>query len=290
MTIGCLILNYNDSETTESLLNKIKNYNIIDHIIVVDNKSSDNSYEQLLKHVGPKTTVLLSDRNGGYGYGNNYGIKYAHKDLNITHLIICNPDVEFTEDLIMDMIHEFNINRKLGMCAATPLDRNNKAMNLAWKKPDNLLLELLSNSSICRKIIGTPDRYSEEYFHGKDRVIVDSVPGSMFMIDVRKMIEYGMYDEDIFLYGEEKVLGYKFYNSKIETVVLLNKFYKHYHSVSINKNIPSLFKLTKIGIDSELIILRKYWNVVGSKLIIAKGFLSLVWIERILLKFIKSKL
>lgn len=54
MTIGCLILNYNDSETIENLLNKIKNYNIIDHIIVVDNKSSDNSYEQLLKHVGLK--------------------------------------------------------------------------------------------------------------------------------------------------------------------------------------------------------------------------------------------
>ena len=83
----------------------------------------------------------MSDRNGGDGYGNIYGIKYAHKDLNITHLIICNPDVEFTEDLIMDMIHEFNINRKLGICTATPLNRNNKAMNLARK---NLIIYYLN--------------------------------------------------------------------------------------------------------------------------------------------------
>lgn len=40
-----IILNYNDFRTTMNLINEIHDYKCIDHIIVVDNLPSDNSYE-----------------------------------------------------------------------------------------------------------------------------------------------------------------------------------------------------------------------------------------------------
>ena len=34
--LGCVILNFNDSETTKKLVNNIKGYKVIDYIIIVD--------------------------------------------------------------------------------------------------------------------------------------------------------------------------------------------------------------------------------------------------------------
>ena len=45
--LGCVILNFNDSETTKKLVNNIKSYTVIDYIIIVDNKSTDTSFLEL---------------------------------------------------------------------------------------------------------------------------------------------------------------------------------------------------------------------------------------------------
>ena len=39
--LSCVILNYNDAETTEKLVKQIADYNVLHQIIVVDNASTD---------------------------------------------------------------------------------------------------------------------------------------------------------------------------------------------------------------------------------------------------------
>lgn len=71
MKVGIVIVNYNDSETTIKLLEMIKEYKILESIVVVDNNSTDNSYELLKKYENNKIKVVNSKINKGYGYGNN---------------------------------------------------------------------------------------------------------------------------------------------------------------------------------------------------------------------------
>jgi N-acetylglucosaminyl-diphospho-decaprenol L-rhamnosyltransferase len=52
--ITCIILNYNDAPTTVSLINSIRNYKTINYIIVVDNKSTDDSVPVLKKCIDEK--------------------------------------------------------------------------------------------------------------------------------------------------------------------------------------------------------------------------------------------
>ena len=68
-----IILNYNDADTTESLIRLVKDYSALDHIVVVDNRSTDDSYERLKKHASDKIDVLLAESNKGYATGNNFG-------------------------------------------------------------------------------------------------------------------------------------------------------------------------------------------------------------------------
>ena len=68
MKIGIVILNYNDSETTIELLEKIKNYEILNLIVIVDNNSTDNSYKKLTKYENEKIKLIKTEKNKGYGY------------------------------------------------------------------------------------------------------------------------------------------------------------------------------------------------------------------------------
>ena len=65
------ILNYNDFETTQKLVEKMRRFSIIDHIVVVDNHSTDDSYDKLCLLEDEMVIVIQTPKNGGYGYGNN---------------------------------------------------------------------------------------------------------------------------------------------------------------------------------------------------------------------------
>ena len=68
----------------------------------------------------------------------------------------------------------------------------------------------------------------------------------------------GGYDENIFLYCEETVLGKKIKDNDLKTVVLSKYNYTHYHGVTINKNIKSIVKRQKTLIRSHHYVLKKY--------------------------------
>ena len=72
--VDLVVLNYNDAITVKEYLNKVIQYKSVNHIVVVDNSSSDNSYIQLKQLQSDKVHVIQTMENGGYAKGNNIGI------------------------------------------------------------------------------------------------------------------------------------------------------------------------------------------------------------------------
>ena len=66
MKAVCVVLNYNDGKTTEKLVKKIRDYGCFEHIVIVDNASSDHSWERLLMLQNQKVRVIRAGENGGY--------------------------------------------------------------------------------------------------------------------------------------------------------------------------------------------------------------------------------
>src|SRR5699024_4367823 len=106
-SIICQILNYNDVFHVKKIVNKIKDYHIFEYILIVDNNSSDGSFKKLMEMYkeNPKIRVISSPKNGGYGYGNNFGINYAVNELKAKKAIVCNPDVEFEEQTVIKLVN-----------------------------------------------------------------------------------------------------------------------------------------------------------------------------------------
>jgi GT2 family glycosyltransferase len=284
MITVCIILNYNDSETTISLITSIKDYEELDFIIVVDNKSTDNSLEVLSGYRSKKIITLCTDKNGGYGYGNNYGIKYAVKYLEATHILISNPDVEFSNNTVLALKNAFLENDKCAIIAPVVYNKGNI---VAWKIP-SLFHDVGYATFIYRIFFKSKMLYSKAFFENKKTCHVDVVSGSLLMVDAEIMMKYGMYDEEMFLYNEEKTLAYKIKQNGYKTLLLLNESFIHHHSVSIQKSINSLIRLKKISNQSELIYLKKYRALKGIKLIATKIYLEYASFEMCIVSLIKK--
>lgn len=100
--IGIVILNYKTWEKTLACAESIyQNYSGEFQIVIVDNNSPNDSYNRLTQAflAKPDVTVVKTERNGGFSYGNNFGFDYIVNNFNnISKIIITNNDIIFRMD------------------------------------------------------------------------------------------------------------------------------------------------------------------------------------------------
>lgn len=279
--LTCIILNYNDADSVLKLYNRIKDYKVLDHIIIVDNASTDDSYQRLKNFSNHKTTILLSDRNGGYGYGNNIGLRYSQK-LGATYSLIANPDVSFSEYSIKHCLEFFQ--RDYKVIAVSPKESNNPYPAYKIVSP---FKDLLSVSLVSNKIFKTR-YYKINYFKNVKFKYVDVLIGSLVLFDLSKFAECGFYDENVFLYNEEIIIASKFKQKGYLSILDLNSNYNHYHSVSVQKEFKSSIKLKKIGLQSHYYYLKKYTRATWFILMLFKLIVPFVYLEYAIWVQIKS--
>ena len=270
---GIVILNYNDYETTIDMLNNIKDYDSLDHIVVVDNKSTDNSYEILKPYESKKIDVIQSKANKGYSYGNNVGIKHLINSYNVDYVIISNPDITVENETIKLLSSELDKNDNIKLIA--PVIHELGGLKKGWKLP-TYYGEVIT---ICN----TRQRFHKNYGlyddnHYNDLLSkVDVVSGCFFMIRSAVLKEINYFDEGTFLYYEENILGHILKDKGYESYILNDTHVTHNLSVSVNKSIKKIKKF-KILVKSLMYYEKKYnkRNIFSMALLYVLYFLSLI--------------
>ncbi len=284
----CIILNYNDAETTISLINLIKDYKALNYILIVDNASTDNSSKKIKEYTNDKIILIETDKNGGYGYGNNVGIKYAYQQLKSEFIVISNPDIEVENSTIIKLKEVLISNKSVAIAAPVPYTPSGKPQEIiAWRLP-SVKQEILEASVFYNRVFGMKKIYNPEYFSKKVYSKVEVVQGSFFMAKTSIIVEVGLYDEEFFLYEEEQILGYKLKENGYISVLLNNESYVHKHSVTITKEYKSLLKKKQLFLKSKILFLKKYLKIKGTKLFFAKCFYHLTLIEILIIALLKK--
>lgn len=259
MSSDLVLLNYNDSKTTIEFLEHIKNIEQIDHVVIVDNLSTDGSYELLKKYETSKIDVIQTNKNGGYAYGNNYGIKYLLNNYNSKFIIVSNPDVIITKSNIESMLDVYSKYDNVGIVTCKMKCTSNINLPIAWKIP-NYKDCLIDNLFVLKKILGEKIYYSDKELTG-DICKVDVLPGSLFMISSDVFKKTGGFDENTFLYYEENILAQKLRKLKLSNYLINNIQYIHNHSVSINKSIKKVNNRLKINFKSKMYYCKEYLKI-----------------------------
>lgn len=277
--ISCVILNYNDAPMAEKLLEEILPYSCLDDIILVDNHSTDDSAERLKKWEDGRVHLLLAEKNGGYGSGNNLGISYALEELNSDYIIIANPDVVFSRQCVYDMKNTLEAKPEYALVSAMVKGTDGRNLFSCWKLLPQFL-DLLDTGLITRRLFKRFLCYGPSHFLKRPYVEVDAVPGSFFMIDAAAARECGpLFDEEVFLYYEEKILGQKLKKQGKKTLLLTSQSYIHAHSVTIDKTVGNIAAKQKILHESKLYYYQKYLGAGPVKMAAAKVFLDIVMLE-----------
>lgn len=260
MKTAFLIVNYNDYKTTIQLLNNIKEFQSLDKIVVVDNNSTDNSFDEIKKYIKKNKKdkfidIIKNFENKGYGSGINYGAKYLKKTLGDCYIVVSNADIIiYSDEDISKLISTFDSDTAV----VAPIIKEHTGVSRGWKVPtpfqDSLLNIIYIHNYLRPKLLF----YKNEYYSEKN-IQVDAVSGCFFIINSKYLEQINYFDENIFLYYEENTLAQKLKKIKKKTIINTRVEVFHNHSVTIDKNINKLKKY-KILKKSQMYFQKKYNN------------------------------
>lgn len=267
MKNGMVIVNYNDYNSTETLISNIKSYHILDKIVVVDNHSTDDSIKKLKKLKVPNLKILEVKENKGYAYAINYGSKYLIKELGPCNLIISNPDIIISKEEDIVGLLALLKSKKVGTVGPTILEH--ESLNRGWKNPSPCLDACMNlpyiHRFIRKKLIKYPDKYYE-----KETSKVDVISGCFFCISSETLEKIDYLDENTFLYYEENILSKKLQKIGLSCIVSNHIIIIHNHSVTIDKNLNKLKKY-KIQKESQYYFHTVYQQASMIEKILLKG-------------------
>lgn len=292
-----VVLNYNDYNTCIDFLNNTKNYEVFDRIILVDNKSSDNSVKILEQFVDKRIVLLQTNENKGYAYGNNVGMRYAVEHYkNLFSIIISNPDIYISEIDICKIIDK--LKSGYGMCTGIIYNVNkitndkSLASNFGWRLPT--YGDMLSNCflliyKIKRNILHSSMYLEWEKVKNLSVIDTEAVPGCFFAVSAMAMQKIDYMDEGTFLFGEETILGWRLKHAGFKSCIVNGTVVKHENSVSINKSIKKARSKAKMNLKSDLLYLQKYLKCNRIRLFVYSMFFKVGLFEKRIITWLKSK-
>ena len=240
MKNGFIIIHYNDSETLIKLLNNIKDYRVIDKMVIVDNNSRDEEKDKIREYINDRVELIENKENLGFAKAINQGAKKLIKDLGECNLIVSNCDIEIDSEHDLKTLISYLEEEDIGLLAPTILENGN--LNRGWKNPTPFIDSLMNLPAIHRSLRKKYILYKDDHYYGK-LTNVDVVSGCFFLIssDTLKRVNY--LDENTFLYYEENILAKKVKNFNLKVTVANDIKVKHNHSVSIDKNVNRINKI-----------------------------------------------
>ncbi|WP_108813436.1 glycosyltransferase family 2 protein [Loktanella sp. Alg231-35] len=203
-------------------------------IVIVDNDSQDGSFDEMAAHIAAEgwdtTRVIQSGRNGGYGAGNNVGIRAGMADgSKPDYVYILNSDAFPKPDAIKVLYDHLNTTPTTGF-AGSYIEGEDEVQHLTtfrfpsiWSEFEGSIhfgpvSKLLKSHRVPRDLNETAQ--------------VDWLAGASVMMRQDILDEIGLFDETFFLYFEETDLCLRAQKAGHQIMYLADSIVTHIGSVS----------------------------------------------------------
>ena len=176
-------------------------------VAVVDNDSGDRSLEQIGTAIetegwGNWVSLIPSDHNGGYAFGNNVVIRPVLESSNLPlYFLLLNPDTQVHPGAIKALVDFMEKHPDVGIAGSSFEEADGTPWPIAFRFPTVLsemdsglrlgvVTRLLSNWVVTRTMTD-------------EEAQVDWLPGASMLIRPEVFKSVGLMDEGYFLYCEE---------------------------------------------------------------------------------------
>ena len=239
--ISVIVVTYNSERHIYDCLDSLFKYNDINdalEVIIVDNQSDNFAKTKisLEERYADKLIIVENDRNGGYGQGNNVGIRISSAPI----ILIMNPDVRLVAPIFQEAIEAFK-NPNVVEFGMRQLNKEKKSGFSYGIVPRIHPLLRKTLMKICNKF----QIFNQNYMF---------LMGACFFIRKTSFLEIGMFDERIFMYGEEEDIHYRFRKNR-NNLILYDKdlCYAHMHGLYPTPS-DNNCKASKMAFKNKLLI------------------------------------
>lgn len=189
-SVYCIIVTYNGVKWIEKCLNSIKNSKYALKVVIVDNKSTDQTCE-IIADKYPEFQLIKSEENLGFGKANNIGIEIAYK-AGADYFFLLNQDAYITPETIETLVESALEEPDYGIISPMHLNGTGNAFDFNF-----------ANYYIIPK--NCPNLYSDIYLNKvKDKLYeVEFVNAAAWLISRKCIAEVGGFNPVFYMYGED---------------------------------------------------------------------------------------
>lgn len=263
--LSCILINYNTSKYTLACINSIlenTDQSIKLEIVIVDNASSSEDYEQLAGAItglnNSSIKLVRSKINTGFGGGNRIGVQNS-QNCNY-YAFINNDTLLINPDTFKVLISFMEKNPDAGVCSPQMLDENK-----------NFRKTIDHFSSPFREIFkrGTlellwPKKYPSTKKTYSAPIKVNYIQGAFMFVKASSFNKIGGFDTNLFLYYEEADLCRRLLKKEHKSTYLVPSLqYIHFESMSSSSSL-------KMKIEQKISLfyyLRKHFGWWGYKVV-----------------------
>lgn len=212
--VTIVLLNYNGYKDTIACYESIQNIIYTEYnIVIVDNDSSDNSIDNMIQYMKEKGTnfsffespeiamanvekklkisLIQSGYNGGYGHGNNIGIKYALKN-GADYILILNNDTVVASNFLQPLVELCEYDNNVGIASG---------QIFYFDRPDTFWF----NGGSFDKCTGKVKHINYDAKNTGQKPLENStfITGCVWLIPRRIFETVGFINEEYFMYVED---------------------------------------------------------------------------------------
>lgn len=197
--VSIIIVTYNSDKDIYDCVDSIQSHADIPlediELIIVDNCSCEPEpmFARLKQQWGEDIILIENTRNSGYGQGNNIGIRRSTAPV----ILIMNPDVRLMDSFFVKPLKAFEKDSDLIMYGMKQMyTETMPSRNSFWftTMMNGYLRTLLTG--LCTRM----DWYLPRWMY---------ISGSCFFVRKSMFEAVGLFDEEVFMYGEEDDIHYR---------------------------------------------------------------------------------
>lgn len=201
--IAIIMVSYNKivDECLPSITRAVAASSLKVAFVLVDNGSPDLRAHELVKEHLPNATIILRDKN--YGFGNS--CNRAAQEIDAEFFFLLNPDTILVDDTIFDRLHAFMRERPWTGIVAPRIHHLNGELQETHRRFPKWYMPIVQRTLLANTEFGK--KYADHFLMRervlRDRRLVDWVQGSAMFISSALYKELGGFDDRFWMYFED---------------------------------------------------------------------------------------
>jgi len=264
---GSIVLYSNERNVLLEAINSFLDSKLVFCLYLIDNSPSN-----ILKNISNDDRIryIHNPSNPGFGAAHNIAINLAMQDNADYHLVL-NPDIYYANGVIEELTVYMNANSQIANLMPKVLYPNNDIQYLCKLLPTPYDW-IGRRFNPLKGMVEKRNDLFELRFTGYNRIMdVPYLSGCFMYLRISALRKVGLFDEGIFMYGEETDLCRRLIDGGYRTVFYPKVHIYHHFEKGSHKS----WRLTKIGMQSAIYYFNKWgWFFDKKRRLINKSILE----------------